>query len=67
MRPGANFRLTDKNVEQVVIVKDAAPPAILPFGKLSANDRYSRPELTSSAGTRFRRKAIRIEGDGEAM
>jgi hypothetical protein len=27
----------------------------------------SRPEPTSSAGTRFRRKAIRIEGDGEAM
>src|SRR5271166_6200053 len=27
----------------------------------------SRPEPTSSAGTRFRRKAIRIEGDGEVM
>src|SRR5271165_2111315 len=27
----------------------------------------SRPEPASSAGTRFRRKAIRIEGDGEAM
>ena len=27
----------------------------------------SRPETNSSAGTSFRRKAIRIEGDGEAM
>ena len=31
------------------------------------DDRPSRPEPTRSAGTRFRRKAIRIEGDGEAM
>ena len=42
MQPGVNFRVTDKNVEQLVVVKDAAPPAILPFGKLSANDRYLR-------------------------
>jgi len=42
MPPGVNFRVTDKNVEQLVVVKDAAPPAILPFGKSSANDRYLR-------------------------
>ena len=42
MQPGVNFRVTDKNVEQLVVVKDAAPPAILPFGELSASDRYLR-------------------------
>ena len=42
MQPGVNFPVTDKNVEQLVVVKYAAPPAILPFGKLSANDRYLR-------------------------
>jgi hypothetical protein len=30
MQPGVNFRVTDKNVEQPVVVKDAGPPAILP-------------------------------------
>jgi hypothetical protein len=40
MQPGVNFRVTDKN--KLVAVKDAAPPAILPFGKLSANGRYVR-------------------------
>jgi hypothetical protein len=40
MQPGVNFRVTDKN--KLVAVKDAAPPAILPFGKLSANGRYLR-------------------------
>jgi len=40
MQPGVNFRITDKN--ELVAVKDAAPPAILPFGKLSANDGYLR-------------------------
>jgi hypothetical protein len=34
------FRVTGKNVEQLLGVKDSAPPAILPFGKLSANDGY---------------------------
>jgi hypothetical protein len=42
MQPGANFRVTDKNVEQLVVVKDAALPATSLFGELSANDRYSR-------------------------
>jgi hypothetical protein len=27
MQPGVNFRVTDKNVEQPVVVKDAGPPA----------------------------------------
>jgi hypothetical protein len=31
------------------------------------DDRPSRPEEPNSARTRFRRKAIRIEGEGEAM
>jgi hypothetical protein len=38
MQLGLNFRATDKNVEQLVVVKDAAPSAILRFGTLSAND-----------------------------
>ena len=42
MEPGVNFCVTNKNVKQIIVVKDAAPPEILPFGKLSANDRYLR-------------------------
>jgi hypothetical protein len=38
MQPGLNFRATDKNVEQLVVVKEAALSAILRFGTLSAND-----------------------------
>jgi hypothetical protein len=38
------------------------------YARKHANDHIrSRPEPTSSAGTRFRRRAIRIEGEGEAM
>ena len=50
MQPGVNFRVTDKNVEQLVVVKDAAPPAILPFGELSANDRYVRNPAVHGGG-----------------
>jgi hypothetical protein len=40
MQPGVYFRVTDKN--ELVVVEDAAPPAILPFGRLPANERYLR-------------------------
>jgi hypothetical protein len=49
IQPGVYFRVTDKNVEQLVVVKDAAPPAILPFGKLSANDRFCAQRSSPSS------------------
>ena len=39
MQPGVNFRVSDKNIEQLVVVKDAG---FLPFGKSSTNDPYLR-------------------------
>jgi deoxycytidylate deaminase len=52
MQPGVNFRVTDKN--KLVAVKDAAPPAILPFGKLSPNGRYSGHFIGASWSVQFR-------------
>jgi hypothetical protein len=48
MQPGVNFRVTHKNVEQLVVVKDAVSPAISPFGKSSANDRHICAKLRSA-------------------
>jgi hypothetical protein len=42
MQPGVNFRVTDKNVEQPVVVKDAGPPAILPSASCLRMTPYLR-------------------------
>jgi hypothetical protein len=65
-------------VEQLVGVKDAAPPATLPFGKLSAHDRYLRIHTIASRDGEWswrspsreggpRQASFALLGDGEAV